>query len=74
MPSAKIKHDRESFESLLRRFKRAVEKDGVMQEKYDRIKARSGAKRAIVAIARTLLLRTRRMLLDGTPYAIGTIS
>jgi transposase len=51
-----------------------IKKDGAMQEKYERIKARSGAKRAIVAIARTLLLRTRRMLLDGTPYAVGVIA
>jgi len=51
-----------------------IKKDGVMQEKYERIKARSGAKRAIVAIARTLLVRTRRMLLDDTPYAFGVIS
>ena len=48
-------------------------KDGAMQEKYERIKARSGAKRAIVATARTLLLRSRRMLLDGRPYALGLI-
>ncbi len=47
--------------------------DGAMQQKYERIKARSGAKRAIVAIARTLLLRSRRMLLDGRPYALGLI-
>jgi len=51
-----------------------IKKDGAMQEKYERIKARSGAKRAIVAIARTLLIRTRRILLDGIPYAVGTIS
>ena len=51
-----------------------IKKDGAMQEKYERIKARSGAKRAIVAIARTLLVRTRRILLDGTPYAFGVIS
>ena len=51
-----------------------ITKDGVMQEKYERIKARAGAKRAIVAIARTLLLRTRRMLLDDTRYAVGLIS
>jgi len=51
-----------------------IKKDGVMQEKYERIKARAGGKRAIVAIARTLLLRTRRMLLDNTPYAVGVIS
>jgi len=50
-----------------------ITKDGVMRDKYERIKARSGAKRAIVAIARTLLLRSRRMLLDGRPYAVGLI-
>ena len=48
-------------------------KEGAMQEKYERIKARSGAKRAIVATARTLLLRSRRMLLDGRPYTLGLI-
>jgi len=51
-----------------------IRKDGVMKEKYERIKARAGGKRAIVAIARTLLIRTRRMLLDDTPYAVGVIS
>ena len=51
-----------------------ITKDGVMQEKYERIKARAGSKRAIVAIARTLLLRTRRMLIDNTQYAVGLIS
>jgi ABC-type polar amino acid transport system ATPase subunit len=42
-----------------------VAKDQLLREKYDKIKIRSGGKRAIVAIARTLLLRMRRMLLDG---------
>ena len=42
-----------------------ISKGQAMREKYDRIKIRSGGKRAIVAIARTLLLRMRRMLLDG---------
>ncbi len=42
-----------------------------MREKYDRIKARAGPKRAIVAITRTLLLRSGRILLDGCPYALG---
>jgi transposase len=51
-----------------------ITKDGAMAEKYESIKARSGAKRAIVAIARTLLLRTRRMLLDGNPYAVGLLA
>jgi transposase len=50
-----------------------ITKDRAMREKYERIKARSGAKRAIVAIARTLLLRSRRILLDGRPYALGLI-
>jgi transposase len=48
-----------------------ITKDGAMREKYERIKARAGAKLAIVAIARTLLLRSRRILLDGRPYVLG---
>jgi transposase len=47
-----------------------IRKDQAMREKYDRIKIHSGGKRAIVAIARTLLLRMRRMLLDGRAYAL----
>jgi transposase len=47
-----------------------ITKDQVMREKYDRIKIRSGGKRAIVAIARTLLLRMRRMLLDERAYTL----
>jgi transposase len=50
-----------------------IRKDKAMEEKYERIKARRGGKRAIVAIARMFLLRLRRMLLDGTPYAMGLI-
>ncbi len=50
---------------------RLIEKDRAIRRKYDRIKVRSGSKRAIVAIARITLLRTRRMLLDGTPYVLG---
>jgi transposase len=42
-----------------------IRKDGVMREKYDKLKIRSGGKRAIVAIARTLLIRMRRLLLDN---------
>ena len=47
-----------------------IRKDQTMREKYDRIKIRSGGKRAVVAIARTLLLRMRRMLLDEQAYAL----
>jgi transposase len=46
-----------------------IRKDQTMREKFDRIKISSGGKRAIVAIARTLLLRMRRMLLDKQAYA-----
>jgi transposase len=47
-----------------------ISKDQAMREKYDRIKIRSGGKRAIVAIARTLLLRMRRMLLNNKTYEL----
>ncbi len=51
-----------------------IRKDGVMREKYDRLKSRSGGKRAIVAVARTLLIRMRRMLLDKNPYVVGLVA
>ena len=50
---------------------RLIGKDRAMRRKYERIKVRSGSKRAIIAIARITLLRTRRMLLDNKPYVIG---
>ena len=50
-----------------------IRKDGVMQEKYDRLKSRPGGKRAIVAVVRTLLIRMRRLLLDNNPYVVGLI-
>jgi ABC-type branched-subunit amino acid transport system ATPase component len=40
----------------------------------ERLKSRSGGKRAIVAIARTLLIRMRRLLLDNNPYVVGLIA
>jgi transposase len=48
-----------------------IRKDKAMRTKYEKIKARAGAKRAIVAIARNLLLRIRRMILDTRPYALA---
>jgi transposase len=51
-----------------------IRKDGVMRDKYDRLKSRSGGKRAIVAVARTLLIRMRRLLLDNNPYVIGLVA
>lgn len=51
----------------------AIRKDGVLAEKYERISARAGGKRAIVAVAHNLLLRMRRVLLDRVPYSTGVI-
>ncbi len=36
MPSASRRRDNESFEAIFRRFKKAIEKDGLMQEIRDR--------------------------------------
>jgi transposase len=47
---------------------RLIRKDQGMRQKYEGIKTRAGGKRAIVAVARNLLLRMRRMLLDGQVY------
>ena len=51
-----------------------ISKDKELQRRYKKIKARAGAKRAIVAIARQLLLRIRRMLLDDQPYRFKLIT
>ena len=48
-----------------------IGKDTQMRWKYENIKHRRGGKRAIVAIARTLSARIRRILLDQVPYEIG---
>jgi hypothetical protein len=48
-----------------------IRKDKTMRIKYEKIKVRAGGKRAIVAMARNLLLRMSRMILDGKPYAFG---
>jgi transposase len=50
-----------------------IRKDPAMKEKYETLRARRGGKRAIVAVARILLLRLRRMLLDRRPYAVGLV-
>lgn len=51
-----------------------ISKDKGMRKRYDGIKARAGSKRAIVAIARHLLLIIRRMLLDNQPYRFETVT
>ena len=45
-----------------------IRKDKELRLKYERIKHRAGGKRAIVAIARTLLIRMRRILLNEELY------
>jgi transposase len=51
---------------------RALPRDTVLQESFDRIAATRGKKRAIVAIARRLTGRIRACFRHGTPYAVGT--
>lgn len=49
-----------------------IRKGWAMREKYDRIKTRLGARRAIVAVARTLLLLVRRLWLDLVPCRLAS--
>ncbi len=51
-----------------------IYRDPVIKEKYEKLKNRRGAKRAIIAIARHLIIRIRRMLLNNEPYAIGLVA
>ena len=53
---------------------RLIEKDPAMREKYERMKVRAGGKRAIVGVARRLIGRMRRILLNGEPYQLGLIA
>lgn len=48
-----------------------IRKDPTLHKAYESIKNRRGAKRAIVAISRKLIIRMRRILLDGEPYKIN---
>jgi transposase len=51
-----------------------IRKDKAMRKRYEQIKARAGGKRAIVAVARKLLLCIRRLLLDNRPYVFESVS
>jgi len=51
---------------------RAMPRDAVLKEIFDRIAATRGKKRAIVAIARRLTGRLRACFRQGTTYAVGT--
>ena len=47
-----------------------IKKDSGLKQKYERIKARSGGKRAIVAIARNLVIRLWTMLKNQQSYQL----
>jgi transposase len=51
-----------------------ITKDPWMRRKYDRLKQWKGGKRAIIAIARNLIIRIRRILLNQEPYVIGAVA
>jgi transposase len=48
-----------------------ITKDPLRWDRYRRLKAMKGAKRAIIAIARRLMIQVRRILLSREPYRIG---
>ena len=45
-----------------------IYRDPAMKKKYMMLKIRKGGKRAIIAIARMLIIRIRRILLNNEPY------
>ena len=49
-----------------------VGRDPLMRAKYLKLKSTKGAKRAIVAIARNLIIRIRAMILHNAPYITGS--
>lgn len=54
---------------------RAIKYDPVLLDKFRRVHSHNGSKKkAIVAVARMLAMRLRRVLLDGKPYENGVVS
>ena len=51
-----------------------ITKDPWMRRKYERLKQWKGGKRAIIAIARNLIIRIRRILLNEEPYVVGAVA
>jgi transposase len=45
-----------------------IKKDAALHKTYEALKKRRGGKRAIVAVSRKLIIRIRRILLDGVTY------
>jgi transposase len=53
----------------------AIKKDPVLLAKFSRVwKASGNRKKAIVAVARVLIVRLRACILSGTPYACGVVA
>jgi transposase len=50
-----------------------ITRDSVVRRKYDRLKRVKGAKRAIIAIARNLMVKIRRILLNNEPYVVPVV-
>ena len=51
----------------------AIKKDPALLKKYQRLSARKRPTQAIVAVAKSLANRTRRVLMDEEPYVIGVV-
>ena len=50
---------------------RAIRRDPALLASYEQIRSRRGSKIAIVAVARKVALRVRRVLLNNRPYEVG---
>ncbi len=71
MASASLKHENEHFEALFRRFKRAVEKDGIIQEVRNREhyeKPSSVRKRARAAARKRYQRQTESTQIDSRKF------
>jgi len=52
----------------------AIRKDHALLAKFMRVKQNTGSKKkAIVAVARVLIIRLRACMISGTPYAVGMV-
>lgn len=52
----------------------AMKRDPVLLAKFSRVWRSSGSKKkAIVAVARMLIVRLRACVVSGTPYVMGTV-
>jgi len=52
----------------------AVRKDPALLEKFDRVRKGKSKTKAIVAVARSMANRVRRVVITGEPYVIGVVA